>query len=152
MPLSGRHILIFSYDPVNPSAFVSKVVWINEDLTWLRLERLDHLAQKFKHKCDTHEDWTKGKEDLLGNTDYKNCSLNELKVWPTISYSYPCHFHVMATFCPFFNCWFGFNSECSTRLSHMQHFAQSVGHGGALVETMTFNRRVVDSTPALAAT
>ena len=27
-----------------------------------------------------------------------------------------------------------------------------VGRGGALVETMTFNRRVVDSTPALAAT
>lgn len=44
-----------------------------------RLERLDHLAQKFKHKCDTHEEWSKGKEDLLCNTDYKNCSLNELK-------------------------------------------------------------------------
>jgi len=28
----------------------------------------------------------------------------------------------------------------------------SVGRGGALVETMTFNRRVVGSTPALAAT
>ena len=27
-----------------------------------------------------------------------------------------------------------------------------MGHGGALVETMTFNRRVVGSTPALAAT
>ena len=29
---------------------------------------------------------------------------------------------------------------------------QIVGHGGALVETITFNRRVVGSTPALAAT
>ena len=28
----------------------------------------------------------------------------------------------------------------------------SVGRGGALVESMTFNRRVVGSTPALAAT
>ena len=28
----------------------------------------------------------------------------------------------------------------------------SVGRGGALVETMTFNQRVVGSTPALAAT
>ena len=28
---------------------------------------------------------------------------------------------------------------------------KQVGHGGALVESMTFNRRVVDSTPALAA-
>ena len=29
---------------------------------------------------------------------------------------------------------------------------QQVGRGGALVETMTFNRRVVGSTPALAVT
>ena len=28
---------------------------------------------------------------------------------------------------------------------------RSVGHGGALVETIAFNRRVVGSTPALAA-
>ena len=31
-------------------------------------------------------------------------------------------------------------------------FTKIVGRGGALVETMTFNRRVVGSTPALAAT
>src|SRR6218665_1634835 len=31
-------------------------------------------------------------------------------------------------------------------------FTKHVGHGGALVEMMTFNRRVVGSTPALAAT
>ena len=30
--------------------------------------------------------------------------------------------------------------------------AEYVGRGGALVESMTFNRRVVGSTPALAAT
>ena len=30
--------------------------------------------------------------------------------------------------------------------------SQHEGRGGALVETMTFNRRVVGSTPALAAT
>ena len=33
---------------------------------------------------------------------------------------------------------------------HVPHFY--VGRGGALVETTTFNRRVVDSNPALAAT
>jgi actinin alpha len=44
-----------------------------------RLERLDHLAQKFKHKCDTHEAWTNGKDDMLQSKDYKNCRLNELK-------------------------------------------------------------------------
>jgi len=45
-----------------------------------RLERLDHLAQKFRHKCDIHEEWTFGKEDLLQAQDFKQCRLNELKV------------------------------------------------------------------------
>lgn len=27
----------------------------------MRLERLEYLAQKFKHKADIHEDWTRGK-------------------------------------------------------------------------------------------
>lgn len=26
-----------------------------------RLERLDHLAEKFKQKCNLHESWTAGK-------------------------------------------------------------------------------------------
>jgi len=45
-----------------------------------RLERLDYLAQKFKSKCDNHEEWASGKDDMLRNKDYKNCRLNELKV------------------------------------------------------------------------
>lgn len=45
----------------------------------MRLERLEHLAQKFKHKADIHEDWTKGKEEMLQSQDYRNCKLNELK-------------------------------------------------------------------------
>lgn len=44
-----------------------------------RLERLDYLAQKFKSKCDSHEEWATGKDDMLRNKDYKNCRLNELK-------------------------------------------------------------------------
>jgi len=32
------------------------------------------------------------------------------------------------------------------------HTAEELGRGGALVEAMTFNRRVVGSTPALAVT
>ena len=47
-----------------------------------RLERLDHLAQKFKHKCDIHEEWTTGKEGQLQAQDFKQCRLNELKVRP----------------------------------------------------------------------
>ena len=45
-----------------------------------RLERLDHLAQKFKHKCDIHEEWAFGKEEMLQSMDFKKCKLNELKV------------------------------------------------------------------------
>ena len=47
---------------------------------WFRLQRLDYLAQKFKSKCDSHEEWASGKDDMLRNKDYKNCRLNELKV------------------------------------------------------------------------
>ncbi|XP_058449806.1 alpha-actinin, sarcomeric isoform X2 [Malaya genurostris] len=45
----------------------------------MRLERLEHLAQKFKHKADTHEEWTKGKEEMLQSQDYRDSKLYELK-------------------------------------------------------------------------
>ena len=33
--------------------------WLLAEL--MRLERLEHLAKKFKHKADIHEAWTSGK-------------------------------------------------------------------------------------------
>lgn len=51
--------------------------WLLSELK--RLERLDHLAQKFKHKCDIHEEWAMGKEEMLQAQDFKKCRLNELK-------------------------------------------------------------------------
>ncbi|KAI7689966.1 hypothetical protein SSS_00102 [Sarcoptes scabiei] len=51
--------------------------WLLSEM--MRLERLDHLAQKFKHKADTHEDWTKGKETMLQSQDFRNCRLYEVK-------------------------------------------------------------------------
>ncbi|XP_066281761.1 alpha-actinin-like isoform X6 [Branchiostoma lanceolatum] len=51
--------------------------WLLAELR--RLERLDHLARKFKHKSDIHEEWTEGKEVMLQDTDFKNCNLYELK-------------------------------------------------------------------------
>lgn len=51
--------------------------WLLSEM--MRLERLDHLAQKFKHKADIHEDWTRGKEDMLQSQDFRNCKLNEVK-------------------------------------------------------------------------
>uniref|UniRef100_A0A4W6DT51 Actinin alpha 3b n=1 Tax=Lates calcarifer TaxID=8187 RepID=A0A4W6DT51_LATCA len=44
-----------------------------------RLERLDHLAEKFKQKCNMHEAWTSGKEDLLSQKDYESASLMEIR-------------------------------------------------------------------------
>merc|ERR1712032_1070469 len=43
--------------------------WLLAEL--MRLERLEHLAKKFKHKADIHEAWTSGKEEMLSSQDYK---------------------------------------------------------------------------------
>ncbi|QQP58443.1 Alphaactinin_ sarcomericlike [Caligus rogercresseyi] len=51
--------------------------WLLAEL--MRLERLEHLAKKFKHKADIHEAWTSGKEEMLSSNDYKNCKIFELK-------------------------------------------------------------------------
>ncbi|ELU16302.1 hypothetical protein CAPTEDRAFT_101963 [Capitella teleta] len=51
--------------------------WLLSELQ--RLERLDHLAQKFKHKCDIHEEWSTGKDEMLQAQDFKKCHLNDLK-------------------------------------------------------------------------
>ncbi|XP_078391773.1 alpha-actinin-3-like, partial [Cetorhinus maximus] len=44
-----------------------------------RLERLDHLAEKFKQKCALHEAWTGGKEDMLSKKDYESATLMEIR-------------------------------------------------------------------------
>ncbi|XP_070378242.1 alpha-actinin isoform X3 [Dermacentor albipictus] len=51
--------------------------WLLSEM--MRLERLDHLAQKFKHKADIHEEWTRGKEEMLQSQDFRQCRLNEVK-------------------------------------------------------------------------
>lgn len=50
--------------------------WILSEMR--RLERLDHLALKFKHKCAIHEAWTSGKAELLQKNDYAGQSLASL--------------------------------------------------------------------------
>uniref|UniRef100_UPI00358F1164 alpha-actinin-2-like n=1 Tax=Myxine glutinosa TaxID=7769 RepID=UPI00358F1164 len=44
-----------------------------------RLERLEHLAEKFKQKASMHESWTHGKESVLTQRDYEACTLMEIK-------------------------------------------------------------------------
>jgi len=51
--------------------------WLLSEM--MRLERIDHLAKKFAHKSSIHEEWTRGKEDMLQSQEYRNCKLNELK-------------------------------------------------------------------------
>jgi len=51
--------------------------WLLNELQ--RLERLEHLAKKFKNKCDIHEEWSTGKEDMLRLEDFKKCRLTDIK-------------------------------------------------------------------------
>ncbi|XP_007527956.1 alpha-actinin-2 [Erinaceus europaeus] len=44
-----------------------------------RLERVEHLAEKFKQKASTHETWAYGKEQILLQKDYESASLTEVR-------------------------------------------------------------------------
>ncbi|KAL4640977.1 alpha-actinin-2 isoform X2 [Arapaima gigas] len=44
-----------------------------------RLERLDHLAEKFRQKASTHEAWAQGKEQILSQKDYESATLTEVR-------------------------------------------------------------------------
>ncbi|KAK6293917.1 hypothetical protein J4Q44_G00362430 [Coregonus suidteri] len=44
-----------------------------------RLERLNHLAEKFQMKAATHQDWSVGKDSVLSQKDYESCSLTEVR-------------------------------------------------------------------------
>ncbi|XP_041071752.1 alpha-actinin-2 isoform X2 [Carcharodon carcharias] len=44
-----------------------------------RLERLDHLAEKFRQKATTHELWSHGKDYMLMQKDYESASLTEVR-------------------------------------------------------------------------
>lgn len=44
-----------------------------------RLERLEHLAEKFHQKAAIHKGWTDGKEAMLTQKDYETSTLSEVK-------------------------------------------------------------------------
>ncbi|KAH0622514.1 hypothetical protein JD844_024886 [Phrynosoma platyrhinos] len=44
-----------------------------------RLERLEHLAAKFRQKASSHETWAYGKEQILQQKDYEAASLTEIR-------------------------------------------------------------------------
>ncbi|XP_026155184.1 alpha-actinin-4 isoform X1 [Mastacembelus armatus] len=51
--------------------------WILSEIR--RLERLEHLAEKFHQKAAIHESWTDGKEAMLKQKDYETSTLSEVK-------------------------------------------------------------------------
>ncbi|XP_075892653.1 alpha-actinin-4-like isoform X4 [Nelusetta ayraudi] len=51
--------------------------WILSEIR--RLEKLEHLAEKFHQKAAIHEGWTDGKEAMLTKKDYATSTLSEVK-------------------------------------------------------------------------
>ncbi|XP_062858821.1 alpha-actinin-2-like isoform X2 [Trichomycterus rosablanca] len=51
--------------------------WLLTEL--LRLERVEHLADKFKQKASTHQAWAKDKDRVLSLKDYETASLFEVR-------------------------------------------------------------------------
>ncbi|KAK1171716.1 alpha-actinin-2 isoform X1 [Acipenser oxyrinchus oxyrinchus] len=44
-----------------------------------RLERLDHLTEKFRQKASTHESWAYDKEQIWSQKDYESASLTDVR-------------------------------------------------------------------------
>uniref|UniRef100_A0AAR2LX84 Actinin, alpha 2b n=1 Tax=Pygocentrus nattereri TaxID=42514 RepID=A0AAR2LX84_PYGNA len=44
-----------------------------------KLQRVDHLAEKFRQKATSHETWASGKEEILTQKDYESASLMEIR-------------------------------------------------------------------------
>ena len=80
---------------------------------------------------DTADEW----KEIKKIQDAKNCSVGV------------CYYVVLALSRELFN----YLAICSRMLEVIRLTIMLVGHGGALVESIAFNRRVVGSTPALAA-
>ncbi|XP_014664565.1 PREDICTED: alpha-actinin, sarcomeric-like isoform X1 [Priapulus caudatus] len=51
--------------------------WLLSEI--MRLERMDHLAKKFKQKCESHDRWTDAKLLYLRNEEFRNSKLMDLK-------------------------------------------------------------------------
>ncbi|CAI9724319.1 alpha-actinin-like isoform X1 [Octopus vulgaris] len=77
LPTEGKTVgdIVFAWKGLE-SAEKGFEEWLLSELQ--RLERLDHLAQKFRHKCNIHEEWATGKDVML-DAPLQKCSLQEMK-------------------------------------------------------------------------
>uniref|UniRef100_A0AC35UH81 Actinin n=1 Tax=Rhabditophanes sp. KR3021 TaxID=114890 RepID=A0AC35UH81_9BILA len=53
--------------------------WLLSEI--MRLERLEHLAEKFRRKCAMHEEWVHGKEAYLSSNDWRSARVYEIKAF-----------------------------------------------------------------------
>ena len=67
------------------------------------MERLDHLAEKFRHKCNIHEAWTSGKTDMLTKDDHEKATLADVLVNKLLSVT-PVLFRVYIFIVQLINC------------------------------------------------
>jgi actinin alpha len=51
--------------------------WLISEM--IRLERLEHLAEKFWRKCAIHDEWVAGKEGYLRSNDYRSSNVYQIK-------------------------------------------------------------------------
>uniref|UniRef100_A0AC34F3A9 Uncharacterized protein n=1 Tax=Panagrolaimus sp. ES5 TaxID=591445 RepID=A0AC34F3A9_9BILA len=51
--------------------------WLISEM--IRLERLDHLAEKFRRKCELYEEWVAGKEAYLRSNDFRSSNVYQIK-------------------------------------------------------------------------
>ena len=79
--------LIYEFDQTScdqwlhsTGAILSYVPWVLCFPHLNSMERLDHLAEKFKHKCNIHEAWTSGKVDTLKTDDQEKATLADVLV------------------------------------------------------------------------
>uniref|UniRef100_A0A3Q3W4S2 Uncharacterized protein n=1 Tax=Mola mola TaxID=94237 RepID=A0A3Q3W4S2_MOLML len=78
MPSEGRMVSVsMQIQFVRKRAEKGYEEWILSEIR--RLERLEHLAEKFHQKAAIHEGWTDGKEDMLNQKDYETSTLSEVK-------------------------------------------------------------------------
>uniref|UniRef100_A0A7E4VFC1 Alpha-actinin, sarcomeric n=1 Tax=Panagrellus redivivus TaxID=6233 RepID=A0A7E4VFC1_PANRE len=51
--------------------------WLISEM--IRLEQLEHLAEKFRRKCELYDEWVAGKESYLRSTDYRSSNVYAIK-------------------------------------------------------------------------
>ena len=71
-------ILVRTLCAWNRNLFSLAQLWLLAELA--RLERLEHLAEKFRQKCALHAQWCVPRASALTASDWRTFKLHELKV------------------------------------------------------------------------